>query len=124
MHRRAQISNISDHTQCSADLQLHPALTNLRASNDLARPHTHPTHAHTQLALAHTELMHARAELMHVLPCCQVEPVALTGEAAKEWGPCAYETEILLVTGRTHQVCICGSDGEAARSSGLSCGCY
>lgn len=40
-----------------------------------------------------------------------VEQVALSGEAQTVWGDSAYEVDILLVTGRTHQVgmvcCVC-----------------
>lgn len=36
--------------------------------------------------------------------CCQVQEVTLTGSAAAEWGPAAYESTLQLVTGRTHQI--------------------
>lgn len=34
----------------------------------------------------------------------QVEEVSLTGSAAAEWGPRAYESTLQLITGRTHQI--------------------
>jgi hypothetical protein len=34
----------------------------------------------------------------------QVEQVQLTGKAAADWGPTAFETTLQLVTGRTHQI--------------------
>jgi hypothetical protein len=37
-------------------------------------------------------------------PGLQVEQVQLTGKAAADWGPTAFETTLQLVTGRTHQI--------------------
>jgi 23S rRNA-/tRNA-specific pseudouridylate synthase len=34
----------------------------------------------------------------------QVQRVSLAGDAAAQWGPAAYESELQLVTGRTHQI--------------------
>lgn len=41
---------------------------------------------------------------MAELRVLSVREIELTGRAAQQWGPRAYESEILLITGRTHQV--------------------
>ena len=41
---------------------------------------------------------------MAELRVLSVREIELTGRAAQQWGPRGYESEILLITGRTHQV--------------------
>lgn len=48
--------------------------------------------------------MSCHVVLCYVVCVEQVQQVSLTGAAAAEWGPAAYESTLQLVTGRTHQI--------------------
>ena len=49
-------------------------------------------------------------------PIPQVQQVQLTGLAARDWGPTAFESEVRLITGRTHQVGHEGGAGAGGRA--------
>lgn len=62
---------------------------------------------------------------MAELRVLSVREIELTGRAAQQWGARAYESEILLITGRTHQVSsmrltllehmLCGAGGSSLK---------
>jgi hypothetical protein len=66
-------------------------------------PNRQPTYSK---AFGHLATAHAPSALLYCLSCAavQVEQVQLTGKAAADWRPTAYETTLQLITGRTHQI--------------------